>query len=146
MFPAGFARKALTICPPQIPMASTGLSWERTGHARAPRISPFAFPDTADPPEFDGRDCESFIRAVRRAAFRTGNSRDNDWMADFATTCFTGQAFQWYERLDLKVRENWEDLKMAVLEEYPPTNEVHRSVCRVFCSSCASFLHTQPIP
>lgn len=70
-----------------------------------------------------GEECESFIREVRKVAFREGKSRDTNWMADFASTCFFGQALRWYEALDLSVRCDWEGLKRALLEKYPSDME-----------------------
>lgn len=86
-----------------------------------------------------GEECEAFIREVRKVAFREGKSRDTNWMADFASTCFFGQALRWYEALDLGVRCDWEDLKLALLEKYPSDME---SV--MFVLSFTSLVMTSP--
>jgi len=41
-------------------------------------------------------------------------------MADFAATCFVGDALRWYDSLDDEVQENWKLLQRALLTKYPP--------------------------
>ncbi|KAG8940426.1 hypothetical protein FRC04_005253 [Tulasnella sp. 424] len=68
-----------------------------------------------------GTECENFIRFVKRKAFAEQKSRDNEWMAYFASTCFTGAALRWYESLDDDTQYNWKLLSKALLAKYPAT-------------------------
>lgn len=72
---------------------------------------------------FEGRDdepLEPFLRAFKKHAFALGKQRDNDWLADFASVCFDGEALRWFESLDEEVRTDWRVLRPALLERYPP--------------------------
>ncbi|KAG8899728.1 hypothetical protein FRC00_001024, partial [Tulasnella sp. 408] len=68
-----------------------------------------------------GTECENFIRFVKRKAFSEQKSRDNEWMAYFASTCFTGAALRWFESLDDDTQYNWKLLSKALLAKYPAT-------------------------
>ncbi|KAG8985422.1 hypothetical protein FRB90_004713, partial [Tulasnella sp. 427] len=67
----------------------------------------------------DGRECERFIRTVRSRAFSLGKQRDQEWMADFASTCFEGRALRWFSGLDEETRGNWRLLEQALLRDFP---------------------------
>lgn len=41
-------------------------------------------------------------------------------MADYAATCFEGDALAWYAALDAGVQENWKSLRASLLLKYPP--------------------------
>ncbi|KAG8902934.1 hypothetical protein FRC01_009403 [Tulasnella sp. 417] len=59
-----------------------------------------------------------FIRQVRRKAFEAGKSRDKDWMADYAVSCFADDALKWSMRVHRDVLEDWDVLQRALMEEY----------------------------
>ncbi|KIO28803.1 hypothetical protein M407DRAFT_6575 [Tulasnella calospora MUT 4182] len=42
--------------------------------------------------DYHGEECTGFIRQVRRKAFEAGKSRDKEWMADYAESCFADDA------------------------------------------------------
>ena len=42
----------------------------------------------------------------------------NVWTADFAATCFAGEALHWFETLAPEVQGNWSLLRPAMLEHY----------------------------
>jgi len=67
----------------------------------------------------DGAECEAFIGAIRKSALEKGRQRDNDWIADFASSCFVGQALRWFETLDDSIQGDWKLLRQAMLERYP---------------------------
>ena len=78
---------------------------------------------TADDPIFKGRTpggilCEDFVRAVRKHAFSERKARDDEYMADYAMTCLTGDALHWSETLPLDVRGDWSLLRPALLAKY----------------------------
>lgn len=70
-----------------------------------------------------GEPCEEFIRCVRGRAFSEGKQRDNEWICDFASTCFTGRALRWYEELDEEIQQDWKLLRQALLRQYPPADD-----------------------
>lgn len=61
-----------------------------------------------------------FVQRVQRIGFQLGRSRDDGWMADYAATCFEGDALAWYAALDAGVQENWKNLRASLLLKYPP--------------------------
>lgn len=71
----------------------------------------------------DGTECEAFIRAVRKAAFSQGKQRDAQWMADFAETCFEGEALRWHQTLSDEVQTDWKLLQPALLAKYPAAEQ-----------------------
>ncbi|KAG8896589.1 hypothetical protein FRB99_008822 [Tulasnella sp. 403] len=76
-----------------------------------------------------GEECEEFISAVRHYAFELGKQRDNQWIADFASTAFSGDALRWFMTLDVTVQGDWRLLAKALLEKYsslPESPRVHR--------------------
>ena len=77
----------------------------------------------ADDPIFKGRtpgglSPEDFIRAVRKHGFSEKKARDNEYMADYAMTCFTDDALYWSETLSAEVQSDWSLLRPAILAEY----------------------------
>ncbi|KAG9027156.1 hypothetical protein FS837_004366 [Tulasnella sp. UAMH 9824] len=82
-------------------------------------------PNGAEPSqlEFRGRDaeeCEKFIHAVSRQALAAGKQRDDQWLADFAVSCFTGGALRWWGGLDERTQSSWRSLRQAMLSRYRP--------------------------
>lgn len=70
---------------------------------------------------FDGsdpRECDKFIASVRKLAIAESKQRDDEWMADFAGSCFVGKALRWYESLDDEVQCSWKQLRRALLAQY----------------------------
>ncbi|KAG9040506.1 hypothetical protein FS837_000528 [Tulasnella sp. UAMH 9824] len=66
----------------------------------------------------DGEECTGFIRQVRRKAFEAGKSRDKEWMADYAVSCFADDALKWSIKVHRDVLEDWDVLQRALMEEY----------------------------
>lgn len=74
---------------------------------------------------FSGRDAEeccNFIQAVKKSAFSQGKQRDQEWMVDFASIHFTGDALEWLIDLDPDVSGNWPLLQRALAETYLSTS------------------------
>ncbi|KIO16992.1 hypothetical protein M407DRAFT_33362 [Tulasnella calospora MUT 4182] len=78
-------------------------------------------------------DCEEFIRFVYTYAFDKGKAKDNNWIAAFAATRFSGPVLRWFARLSPDARTDWLALQVALLDEYhsdyidKSTNEVSSS-------------------
>ncbi|KAG8967567.1 hypothetical protein FRC05_002000 [Tulasnella sp. 425] len=73
--------------------------------------------------EFLGRDaaeCETFINAVSRRALAEGKQRDDQWIAEFAASCFTQGALRWCDGLDEQTQCSWKLLRKAMLSRYRP--------------------------
>lgn len=71
---------------------------------------------------FGGLPTESssaFVRGVQRIGFQQGRGRDDGWMAEYAATCFEGDALTWYAELDDEVQESWKKLRAILLRKYP---------------------------
>ncbi|KAG8899784.1 hypothetical protein FRC01_010368 [Tulasnella sp. 417] len=73
-----------------------------------------------------GEECEMFIVAVKKQAFRAGKVADRLWIAQFAGTCFAGPALRWYEGLDDATQSDWDLLRRALLARYPPSSSESR--------------------
>lgn len=59
--------------------------------------------------------------AIKTRAFEEQKQRDNDWLCDFAATCFRGEALRWFvetEAADSATAENWKLLQSAILKHY----------------------------
>lgn len=69
----------------------------------------------------DGDEAENFIRTIRKRAHMEGKQRDDEWIADFAAMCFSGNALRWYETLDDDVQRDWSKLRRAILDWLPDT-------------------------
>ncbi|KAG8923478.1 hypothetical protein FRC01_012707 [Tulasnella sp. 417] len=69
-----------------------------------------------------GQEAEAFVQAIQRRAHAAGKLRDNDWVIDFVSVCFEGDALRWFESLDDKTQGDWKLLKAAILRQYPPGN------------------------
>ncbi|KAG8915463.1 hypothetical protein FRC00_004098 [Tulasnella sp. 408] len=68
----------------------------------------------------DGQECEEFVRAIHKAGYAAGKLRDDAWMADLALTCLSGSALRYYASLEREVKRDWDLLRSALLERYPP--------------------------
>lgn len=73
-------------------------------------------------------EAESFIQAIRKAAYDENKSGDDAWMANLATTCFRGRAMRWHARLERAVQQDWYLLVQAILDEWQSDGEGHSSV------------------
>lgn len=71
----------------------------------------------------DGVEAEEWVCAVRQKALSLRRQRDNDWIADFASTCFVGDALRWYEDLDESVQKDWRKLRLALLAQWPAPSQ-----------------------
>ncbi|KAG8878154.1 hypothetical protein FRB97_002748 [Tulasnella sp. 331] len=74
-------------------------------------------------PTFSGKQDEDvavFIHNIQRVAFAMGKQRDNDWQADYASTCLLGNAMRWYSELeDDETRYSWTLLRRALSQRFP---------------------------
>ena len=68
--------------------------------------------------------CADFVRAVRKHAVIEKKSRDDEYIADCAMSCFTDDAFYWSENLTKEVQEDWSLLRRALVEEYGSSDRV----------------------
>lgn len=66
----------------------------------------------------DGEECMGFIRQVRRKALEASKSRDKEWMADYAVSCFTDDALKWSIKVQRDILEDWDVLQRALMEKY----------------------------
>ncbi|KIO27088.1 hypothetical protein M407DRAFT_23630 [Tulasnella calospora MUT 4182] len=66
----------------------------------------------------NGKECDSFIRYIRQAAFEREKHRDYEWMAGFASSLYSGRALRWHSKLEDDVRENWKLLEREMIEEF----------------------------
>lgn len=82
----------------------------------------------------NGEECNSFIRAIRAAAWKQGKLRDAAWMADFASLQFSHQALSWHSRLTEDVRQDWTKLEVAIYRSSsltPDPFDFRQLVCRL---------------
>ncbi|KAG9021155.1 hypothetical protein FS837_007523 [Tulasnella sp. UAMH 9824] len=68
-------------------------------------------------------DCEEFIRAVYAYAFEKDKAEDDKWIAIYAASRLSGQALRWYARQDKAVKLDWSALQVALLDQYPPSDD-----------------------
>lgn len=64
-------------------------------------------------------DSVRLISRIRRFAVSQGRSRDEEWLVDFTTSCFQGDAFLWHLGLPASTQENWRELVAALVKKYP---------------------------
>ncbi|KAG8985359.1 hypothetical protein FRB90_004764, partial [Tulasnella sp. 427] len=79
-------------------------------------------PTTTDWLTFSGAPNESvgaFVQAVHRVAFQQNRARDNEWIADYASTCFADTALLWYSSLNAETQFNWNRLRAALFQRFP---------------------------
>ncbi|KAG8900643.1 hypothetical protein FRC00_011935 [Tulasnella sp. 408] len=68
----------------------------------------------------DSQECEEFISAITKHAYRQGKLRDDEWIADLVATCLTHDALRWWSGLDKGTRESWDTLRQAMFSRYQP--------------------------
>ncbi|KAG9007879.1 hypothetical protein FRB94_013935 [Tulasnella sp. JGI-2019a] len=61
-----------------------------------------------------------FIRSIQDIVFSQGRLRDDDWQADYASTCLEGAAMRWYCDLEDEPRCSWIHLRRGLLPRFPP--------------------------
>lgn len=79
---------------------------------------------SATPLEFQGVDaaeCEAFIRAMTAHALAEGRQHDDQWIADYASTCFSQAGLRWWDTLEEKDQRSWNSLRRAMLLRFQPT-------------------------
>ena len=69
----------------------------------------------------NGTEAEEFVYMVRLRALAVRKVRDKDWMADYAGSCFIGNALRWYGTLEEEIQSDWNRLYRAILQQYPPS-------------------------
>lgn len=67
------------------------------------------------------KETQYIINLDETRAHMEGKQRDDEWIADFATMCFSGNALRWYETLDDDVQRDWSKLRRAILDWLPDT-------------------------
>lgn len=67
------------------------------------------------------RETQDIINLDNTRAHMEGKQRDDEWIADFAAMCFSGNALRWYETLDDNVQRDWSKLRRAILDWLPNT-------------------------
>lgn len=55
---------------------------------------------------------------MKQAAFAKGKQRDPQWMADFASVYFDGEALTWLIEMDMEVAGDWTLLQKALASKY----------------------------
>ncbi|KAG9039869.1 hypothetical protein FS837_000895 [Tulasnella sp. UAMH 9824] len=66
----------------------------------------------------EGLSCHQLIRAIREHALEAGKQRDDQWMADYASIRFDGEALKWFESLEDDTQSDWKLLRRAILARY----------------------------
>ncbi|KAG8891373.1 hypothetical protein FRB99_003637, partial [Tulasnella sp. 403] len=96
-----------------------------------------------------GKECEDFILNIRQYAFSKGKLKDKEWMALFASTCFSGRALGWHIMLDNDAKGNWDLLEVALLKEWPFGNLASEGLARPLSTSivpASASIVTPPVP
>lgn len=75
-------------------------------------------------------ECENFVNAVNRHAWKFDKSDDSKWTANFAMSCMNGKALRWSMQLDRNTRKDWDLLSAALLLEYREDVEAIESQLR----------------
>ncbi|KIO30585.1 hypothetical protein M407DRAFT_20310 [Tulasnella calospora MUT 4182] len=59
-----------------------------------------------------------FIQSVQRVAFQQNRIKDDEWIAELASSCFTDQALVWYLGLGKETQSSWAKLRIALAQQY----------------------------
>ncbi|KAG8979327.1 hypothetical protein FRB90_008093, partial [Tulasnella sp. 427] len=78
-----------------------------------------------------------FAQSIQRFAFQNHTDKDDEWVARYAATCFTGNALLWYSDLDQDTQGSWRKLRAALLRRYPPEPVVGIGSWELISSSSA---------
>ncbi|KAG8901621.1 hypothetical protein FRC00_005929 [Tulasnella sp. 408] len=60
----------------------------------------------------------TFIQSVQRVAFQHGRMKDDESVAELASTCLTDKALVWYLELEKGTQSSWAKLRTALLQHY----------------------------
>ncbi|KIO30586.1 hypothetical protein M407DRAFT_20311 [Tulasnella calospora MUT 4182] len=60
----------------------------------------------------------SFIQSIQRVAFQQNRIKDDEWIAELASTCFTDKALVWYLGLGKETQSSWTRLRIALVRHY----------------------------
>ncbi|KIO32029.1 hypothetical protein M407DRAFT_118691 [Tulasnella calospora MUT 4182] len=63
----------------------------------------------------------SFVQSIQRTAFQHNRIRDDRWIAEYASTCFSGDALEWFLELEEETQESWKRLRLAFVRRFPQT-------------------------
>ncbi|KAG8910407.1 hypothetical protein FRC01_006348 [Tulasnella sp. 417] len=81
---------------------------------------------------FSGAPNESaalFVQSVQRIAFAQNRMKDDEWIAEYASTCFAEAALAWFLSLEDEVQTSWKKLRFALVQRYPvPTPQPAPSI------------------
>ncbi|KAG8915918.1 hypothetical protein FRC00_007197 [Tulasnella sp. 408] len=61
----------------------------------------------------------SFVQSVQRIAFTQNRIKDDEWIAQYASTCFADSALEWYLTLEDETQTSWKKLRLALVQRYP---------------------------
>lgn len=112
-----FLPTAFDLIPPQRP----GTAYTRsTGAAAPPHPNPIAWISFSGSPN---NSSASFIQSIQRIAFQQDRIKDDEWIAEYTSTCFTDSALMWYLELAKETRSSWEKLRFALVQRYPIQDE-----------------------
>lgn len=45
--------------------------------------------------------------------------KDDEWMAQYASTCFADSSLEWYLALEDETQTSWKKLRLALVQRYP---------------------------
>lgn len=65
-----------------------------------------------------GEEAEEFVHTVRQRARDAGKQKDNDWIINFVSNCFVGDALRWHVSLDQSIQDDWKMLQVAILVQW----------------------------
>ncbi|KAG9008758.1 hypothetical protein FRB94_012982 [Tulasnella sp. JGI-2019a] len=71
-----------------------------------------------------------FAQGVLRSALAYGRQKDFVWMADFAYGGLSGYALEWFEHLDIEVKQDWSRLRPIMMERFLPNRGAFNSTSR----------------
>lgn len=66
-----------------------------------------------------GLSSHEFVQKVQRTTFQQGKQGENEWVAHFAATCFSGEALEWYIGLDEETQTSWRKLRAGLIQRWP---------------------------
>ncbi|KAG9022446.1 hypothetical protein FS837_006355, partial [Tulasnella sp. UAMH 9824] len=86
----------------------------------------------------NGVECENFIQTIRDVGWTEGKLQDGLWMANFASLHYSGKALKWHSDLPLDVRQDWFKQEKALLERWPPPDDVDDEVTSIMPTPAAA--------
>lgn len=85
---------------------------------------------------YSAKEAEEFVATVNRTALKEGKHKDPEWIAFFASSCFSGVALRWLADLDYEVTYDWNLLRRAILQRWPI--ETKRNIIAIPPSAAAA--------